>query len=114
MTEPRRQTFSPTRASFPDDFPRRIERLRESSGLSWPGFARALGVSVRTVHRWRRGGRPDAAHLLALLDYAAESGTLSHALERPDTSEEPQGVLFDEVAWERMRGGGDGAVKWAA
>ena len=114
MTALGRQAFSHRRASFPDDFPRRIERLREASGLIWPGFARALGVSVRTVHLWRRGGRPDAAHLLALLDYAAESGTLNHALEQPVTSEAPQGVLFDEVDWERMRGGGDGAMKRAA
>lgn len=113
MTALRLQTFSNGRASFPDDFPRRIERLREASGLTWPGFARALGVSVRTVHRWRRDGRPDAAHLLALLDYAAESGTLSHVLEQPDSVGAPQGVLFDEVDWERMRGGGDGAMKRA-
>ncbi len=114
MTKPRRQTFSPSLASFPDDFPRRIERLREASGLSWPGFARALGVSVRTIHRWRRDSRPDAAHLLALLDYAAEIGSLNHLLEQSDTADAPQGVLFDEVAWERMRGGGDGAMKRAA
>ena len=114
MTALRRQTLSPTRASFPDDFPRRIERVREASGLSWPGFARALGVSVRTIHRWRRDSRPDAANLLALLDYAAEIGSLNHLLEQSDTAEVQQGVLFDDLDWERMHGGGDAGRKRAA
>ena len=95
--------FRPESSDFPDDFPRRIERLREASGVSWQAFADELRVSVRTVHRWRRGSRPDAAHLLALLDYAAELGRLNHILEPAHQAGLAQGLLFDEVTWKRIQ-----------
>ena len=40
---------------LPKDFPKRLERLWEASGLTWNAFADALGVDKKRVHRWRRG-----------------------------------------------------------
>ena len=49
---------------FPDDFPERLKRFQEESGLSWSEIARRLGVYPPTLWRWRkRGIRPSpAAH----------------------------------------------------
>jgi len=66
---------------FPDDFPQRLERLRDRSGMSWRGMARALGVNVRALYRWRSGVWPDAAHFLALLEFAARQRLLYCLLE---------------------------------
>ena len=62
---------------FPEDFPRRLERLKEESGLNWSEFASRLGTNPLTVRRWRQGVRPNALHLLALLEVAA-SLNLAH------------------------------------
>ena len=55
---------------LPEDFPERLERLREATGLTWNAFADAIGIDKKRVHRWRRrkkdgtkpvkpdGGRP--------------------------------------------------------
>ncbi len=64
---------------FPEDFPRRLERLKEESGLTWSELAARLGTKPLTVRRWRQGIRPNALHLLALLDVAA-SLNLDHLL----------------------------------
>ena len=89
----------------PDDFAQRLERLRKSSGLTWRGFARALGVSLRSVHRWRAGGQPNAAHLLALVRFAAEAELLDVLLEQEldEPSDVRQAVLFEAEAWRRLR-----------
>ena len=69
-------------AAFPPDFPHRLERLKDAAGLSWRGLARQLGVDARLLRRWRTGTRPDAAHLLALLQVADELGLLRLLLPR--------------------------------
>ena len=61
---------------FPDDFPERLERLRAARGLSWRGLARELRLSVRSLRRWRAGGRVDGACLLRLIAYAGALGLL--------------------------------------
>ncbi|MXY85722.1 MAG: helix-turn-helix transcriptional regulator [Chloroflexi bacterium] len=63
-------------AQFPHDFAARLSDFRAAAGLSWRELARLLRVSVRTVHRWRNGARPDAGHLLSLLELATERGLL--------------------------------------
>lgn len=55
---------------FPEDFPQRLDRLKEESGLTWSEFAARLGANPLTVRRWRQGTRPNALHLLALLELA--------------------------------------------
>ncbi len=56
--------------AFPEDFPRRLKRLKEESGLTWTEFASRLGTNPLTVRRWRHGTRPNALHLYALLELA--------------------------------------------
>ncbi len=53
---------------LPSDFPKRLERLREASGLNWSAFARAVGVDPKQMHRWRKGVEPcgGAMHSLHL------------------------------------------------
>ena len=48
------------------DFPRRLERLKEVSGLSWEGLAACLGVDLRQLQRWRKGTLPSGPGLFAL------------------------------------------------
>lgn len=59
-------------ASFPPDFPDRLGEFVQAAGLPWRELARLLRVNVRNVHRWRNGARPDAGHLLALLELAID------------------------------------------
>ncbi len=55
--------------ALPEDFVRRLTRLKEASGLTWNGFAEALGVDPKQVLRWRHGTEPcgGAMHSLTLL-----------------------------------------------
>ena len=56
---------------LPEDFPKRIVRLKEASGLSWRGMARALGVDPKQLRRWRRGVEPAGGAMLSLLRFAS-------------------------------------------
>ena len=55
---------------FPEDFPQRLVRLKEASGLSWRGMARALGVDPKQLRRWRKGVEPAGGAMLSLLRFA--------------------------------------------
>ena len=47
---------------FPDDFPQRLARFKEESGLSWAEIARRLSAYPHTVLRWIEGrGRAQRA-----------------------------------------------------
>ena len=52
------------------DFPKRLERLKEASGLSWRGMARALGVDPKQLRRWRRGVEPAGGAMLSIVRFA--------------------------------------------
>ena len=43
---------------LPKDFPERLERFREVTGLSWGELAASLGVDHERVTSWRRGALP--------------------------------------------------------
>ena len=59
-------------AVFPEDFPRRLRRLKEASGLTWTAFALAIGVDLKQLHRWlRKGVEPSGGPLMALFRFAA-------------------------------------------
>ena len=74
MLRPRKY-YSPRTHVFPADFPERLERFKEESGLSWAEIARRLGAHPVTVRRWRfRGVRPSVVHQTALLDLADSLG----------------------------------------
>ncbi len=98
----------PSGTAFPDDFPQRLERLREASGLTWRALARELGVSVRSVYRWRSGTRPDAAHMLAIVEFATDRNLLDCLLSRRDeaAADERQALLFADDVWARLAGAG--------
>ncbi len=59
---------------FPDDFPQRLERFKEESGLTWAEIARRVGTSDLNLRRWREGVRPHWRHLAALLELAEDFG----------------------------------------
>ena len=73
---PRQRTYySPMTHVFPDDFPQRLERFKEESGLPWAEIARRVGTYPLTIRRWRyKGVRPNLAHQVALLDLADDLG----------------------------------------
>ena len=60
--------------SFPADFPQRLERFKEESGLSWAEIHRRLGTDPETVRRWWKGARPGTRHMMALLMLAHSLG----------------------------------------
>ena len=60
---------------FPGDFAQRLVRFKKESGLTWAEIARRLGTYPHTVWRWKEGlGRPNAQHMMALLDLADDLG----------------------------------------
>ena len=57
---------------LPDDFGQRLERLKEASGLSWRGFAKALGVDPKQLRLWRKKGvEPCGGAMLSICRFAA-------------------------------------------
>ena len=53
---------------FPDDFPQRLVRFKEESGLPWAELKRRLDTDPETIRRWRdKGVRPSTRHMMALL-----------------------------------------------
>ena len=61
--------------AFPADFPQRLARFKKESGLSCSELTRRLGTYRHTAWRWTEGGvRPNAHHMMALLDLADDLG----------------------------------------
>ncbi len=56
---------------LPKDFPQRLERFKEVTGLTWSGLAAAIGVDYKQMYRWRKGVEPSGGALHALYMYAA-------------------------------------------
>ncbi|MYC37380.1 MAG: helix-turn-helix transcriptional regulator [Chloroflexi bacterium] len=57
---PRQHTHhSKVAHDFPDDFPHRLAKFQEASGLSWAEIARRLGTTPYAISRIPEG-RPDA------------------------------------------------------
>ena len=68
-----RIAFIPGVAVMPEDFGARLVKLKEASGLTWDGFATAIGVDIRQVLRWRKKGcEPSGGAMLALVDFAIQ------------------------------------------
>ena len=85
MTMPRQRTHHSRRTyDFHADFPERLERFREASGMTWAELCRRLGTHPHTVRRWRNEGvRPSARHMMAFLALAGSLG-LDHLLKAED------------------------------
>ena len=109
MIRARQSDYRPRGTEFPDDFPQRLERLRAASGLTWRRLARELGVGVRSLYRWRAGTRPDAAHMLAIVEFATERELLDCLLSGTEErqADERQARLFGEDVWAGLSGGGE-------
>ena len=61
--------------AFPEDFPQRLKRFQQESGLPWAELDRRLGIDPYTVWRWYEGGvRPHFRHQMALLGLADNLG----------------------------------------
>ena len=56
---------------LPEDFPARLERFKEASGLTCDGLAACLGIDPRQLQRWRKGTKPSGDELCALVKLAA-------------------------------------------
>ena len=80
----KRQAQRPVRVGFPPDFPERLERFQEASGLSWRALARLLGVTTYRLSLWRRGTVPSGEHLFLLLTLAAVLGLRDGVLMQPE------------------------------
>ena len=61
---------------LPADFPQRLVRLKEASGLTWEEFADVLGVELKQALRWQNGTEPcgGAYHCLVLLATRIQGG----------------------------------------
>ena len=58
-----------------DDFPQRLKRFQEESGLPWSEIARRIGTYRPTVWRWAEGRvRPNVKHMMAPLELAEHLG----------------------------------------
>ena len=54
-----------------EDFTHRLTRLKEASGLTWSGFADAIGADKKQVRRWRKKGvEPSGGPMLSLVRFA--------------------------------------------
>ena len=63
--------WSPSFARLlPDDFIDQLERLKEASGLTWSGMARAIGVDYKQLYSWRKGAVPSGGAYHAIVRFA--------------------------------------------
>ncbi len=74
---------------LPEDFPARLDRFKEASGLTWDGLAGCLGVDPRQLQRWRAGTKPSGDGLFALLLLAAR---IPGGVPAMDTAALPEGL----------------------
>ena len=56
----RRQARRPFECVLPADFPERLVRFKEASGLTWRSLARILGASPYRLRQCVRGAWPPA------------------------------------------------------
>ncbi len=76
---------------FPEDFPQRLKRFQQESGLPWAELARRLETSALNLRRWKdKGVRPHWRHLMALLELAEDLG-LRHIFTDWTVPDETQG-----------------------
>ena len=72
-----RQRIHHSRVTYqvPHDFPERLERFKEESGLSWAEIIRRLDIHHETMRRWRKGlARPSKRNMMALVALARPLG----------------------------------------
>jgi hypothetical protein len=79
LTRPHRGRPEPTIAGrpffygsgvLPEDFFERLDSLRRATGLTWTGFADALGADRKQVLRWKEGTEPCGGAMLSIVRLA--------------------------------------------
>ena len=71
---PESQDIPPGVALMPEDFPARLEAVRDLFGLNWEEMSVAMGVDPRQLLRWRlKGGAPNGGAMLSLVRLAIRS-----------------------------------------
>ena len=69
---------------LPRDFTDRLERLKEASGLTWAGLAKAIGVDHKQMYKWRKGVEPSGGAMYGLFRFAARlDGGLGILMDEP-------------------------------
>ena len=48
----------------------RLETIKEITGLTWEGMSICLGVDIRQLQYWRKGGTPNGGAMLSLVELA--------------------------------------------
>ena len=92
-----KRVYRPIEFEFPPDFPERLVRFKEASGLSWKALARLLGVRPYRIWKWReKGVAPSPAHLFLLLTLADTMGLRDGILMCPER-DIPKGVDFETL-----------------
>ena len=97
MVRPRR-TYVRVNHVFPEDFPQRLERLKEASGQSWHQIALALGTTPSVMREWRGGNkRPSPVYMYALFAFAdtvpGGREILLHGTDTPPNHDRPSEVV---------------------
>ena len=68
---------------WPEDFPARLERLEEMSGMSLEDFARAFGLPEERATEWRSDGMPTTGEVWAMALWASQIPGGSAVLLKP-------------------------------
>lgn len=55
---------------LPEDFPRRLQRFKETLDVSWDVLAACIGADPRQLQRWREGTKPRGDSTYALFQLA--------------------------------------------
>ena len=87
---------------LPGDFAQRLERLKEASGLSWRGLARALGADPKQLARWRKGVEPCGGAMHSIHRFASRMPGGTEIV----MGEDYQMSFFDEEEQERQEDDG--------
>ena len=84
-------------AVLEEDFPKRLERLHEVSGLTWAAFARAIGVDPKLVHQVAQRRRaPRLGHARPLPVRSADARRHGDPRDRELPDELLQGAQLDK------------------
>ncbi len=69
-----RPSIPPGVALMPEDFPERLDAVRNLFDLNWEEMAVAMGVDPRQLLRWRiKGSAPNGGAMLSLVRLAIRS-----------------------------------------
>ena len=82
------------------EFPQRLNRLKEVSGLSWSGLARVLGVDRKQARRWGGGTEPRGGSVLSVFHFGCRIpgglDILLGLLDDPDLPDDEEDEEGDE------------------